>query len=406
VTISVSATTPSTITPTVTSSPITATATNGSVVSVTASETSAAITVTVSGGLTVTATGGSTVAVAVSSPSTVSVSVTSGLSDAPSDGSTYGRKDGAWAVVTTTETDPIYSASEAASFVAGDAAKLAGIEAGAEVNNISDLNATDLTDGGSTTLHTHAGESASDILTKLLTVDGAGSGLDADLLDGNHASAFLTAESDPVWVAFRDTVRTAGTFYGGPAAGSPAIPEFRALVAADIPVISISSLPSGAQQYQVLTTGATPFAPVYSGYLLDGTTGGKTVFAVTNTKTLTLTAADSYNATFPQTGTVAMLQAANVFTTTQTITPATDVVGLIINKSTTADFLQAKSGATIYSGIDNSGRVFSYGGAGITTNALIQTLPQYSSTNIQWQIRHKYLRKRHLLRYFDHPKKS
>ena len=33
--------------------------------------------------------------------------------------------------------------------------KLAGIETGAEVNNISDANATDLTDGGATTLHTH-----------------------------------------------------------------------------------------------------------------------------------------------------------------------------------------------------------------------------------------------------------
>jgi len=34
---------------------------------------------------------------------------------------------------------------------------------------------------------------ASDILTKLQTVDGASSGLDADLLDGNHASAFATS---------------------------------------------------------------------------------------------------------------------------------------------------------------------------------------------------------------------
>jgi hypothetical protein len=33
--------------------------------------------------------------------------------------------------------------------------KLDGIEAGAEVNNITDVNATDLTDGGSTTLHNH-----------------------------------------------------------------------------------------------------------------------------------------------------------------------------------------------------------------------------------------------------------
>lgn len=34
---------------------------------------------------------------------------------------------------------------------------------------------------------------ASDVLTKIKTVDGASSGLDADLLDGNHASAFLTS---------------------------------------------------------------------------------------------------------------------------------------------------------------------------------------------------------------------
>ncbi len=34
---------------------------------------------------------------------------------------------------------------------------------------------------------------AADVLAKLLTVDGSGSGLDADLLDGQHASAFATA---------------------------------------------------------------------------------------------------------------------------------------------------------------------------------------------------------------------
>ena len=58
-------------------------------------------------------------------------------------------------ITSTTETDPVFLASEAASFAAGDKAKLDGIEAGAEVNNISDANATDLTDGGATTLHTH-----------------------------------------------------------------------------------------------------------------------------------------------------------------------------------------------------------------------------------------------------------
>jgi len=50
-----------------------------------------------------------------------------------------------------------------------DGAKLAGIEAGAT-----------------------ADQTASEILTAILTVDGSGSGLDADTLDGQHASAFLT----------------------------------------------------------------------------------------------------------------------------------------------------------------------------------------------------------------------
>lgn len=38
-----------------------------------------------------------------------------------------------------------------------------------------------------------ADQTASEILTAIKTVDGSGSGLDADLLDGNEASAFLTA---------------------------------------------------------------------------------------------------------------------------------------------------------------------------------------------------------------------
>ena len=46
-------------------------------------------------------------------------------------------------------------AGTTASFTTADETKLDGIEAGAEVNNISDTNATDLTDGWDTTLHTH-----------------------------------------------------------------------------------------------------------------------------------------------------------------------------------------------------------------------------------------------------------
>lgn len=52
---------------------------------------------------------------------------------------------------------------------------------------------TDLVNALGTKLNSSA-YTASDVLSKLLTVDGASSGLDADLLDGNHASAFATSE--------------------------------------------------------------------------------------------------------------------------------------------------------------------------------------------------------------------
>jgi len=56
---------------------------------------------------------------------------------------------------------------------AADISKLAGIEAGAT-----------------------ADQTASEILTAIKTVDGTGSGLDADTLDGNEATAFATAGHD------------------------------------------------------------------------------------------------------------------------------------------------------------------------------------------------------------------
>ena len=67
----------------------------------------------------------------------------------------FGGGAGSGGASVSVETDPIFSVSEAASFAAGDKSKLDGIQDGAEVNNISDVNATDLTDSGATTLHTH-----------------------------------------------------------------------------------------------------------------------------------------------------------------------------------------------------------------------------------------------------------
>jgi len=66
----------------------------------------------------------------------------------------YDTASGNWINQTASEAGLQAVLAEGA-FVDGDKSKLDGIEAGAEVNNISDVNATDLTDGGATTLHKH-----------------------------------------------------------------------------------------------------------------------------------------------------------------------------------------------------------------------------------------------------------
>jgi hypothetical protein len=85
-------------------------------------------------------------------------------------------------------------------------------------------------------------------------------------------------------------------------------------------------------EHQVLTVGASPFVPVFSSYLLSGTSGGKTDFAVTSGKTLTLTATDNSGITFtgacvltiPAAGAViaALLGTANVFAAANTFSVA------------------------------------------------------------------------------------
>ncbi len=64
--------------------------------------------------------------------------------------------DNTTASFTTTLASNIATNNSKISFDSTSSSKLAGIEAGAEVNNISDANATDLTDGGATTLHKHS----------------------------------------------------------------------------------------------------------------------------------------------------------------------------------------------------------------------------------------------------------
>jgi hypothetical protein len=166
------------------------------------------------------------------------------------------------------------------------------------------------------------------------------------LLGHNHAGVYepvdatIVRTGDANWIDLTDGGATALHTHAG--IGSPSV------------------LGNGAMQYQTIITGATPFAPVYSGFLLDGTTGGKTVFAVTNTKTLTLTATDSYNLTVPATLTVAGLGIANIFTTTQSINPSSDVEGLIIKMpaTPTKNAFEIKNNAgTVLSQFDANGRL-------------------------------------------------
>jgi hypothetical protein len=115
-------------------------------------------------------------AVSVSSADTIYVTVSAGFTGLGGGGGTNlsaTRTSTTVTVNSDTGTDATIAAadgSNAGVMTSAMQTKLAGIETGAEVN-----------------------DTASEILTKVLTVDGTGSGLDADLLDGNHASAFAAA---------------------------------------------------------------------------------------------------------------------------------------------------------------------------------------------------------------------
>lgn len=71
-------------------------------------------------------------------------------------------------------------------YTSAEKTKLLGIEAGAEVNNISDVNATDLTDGGDTSLHTHDDRyyTETEVNTLLSNKFDTPSGSPSDYLDG------------------------------------------------------------------------------------------------------------------------------------------------------------------------------------------------------------------------------
>ena len=142
---------------------------------------------------------------------------------------------------------------------------------------------------------------------------------DGGLMVGNAAGAVsvvaagLTTQilvgggalTDPAWGTDLPTAVTIGSGYiyrvggtdvnvpnGGTGVSTLALNGI--LFGNDASAVGVTAI--GAQ-YNILTVGASPFVPAWSGYLLDGTTGGKTNLAVTSGKTLTLTAVDNANLT-------------------------------------------------------------------------------------------------------------
>ena len=110
--------------------------------------------------LSITATSPNAYTITATQPAPITITVALGASGTVTSVATTAPITGG--TITGAGTIGISAATTAAagSMSASDKTKLDGIEAGAEVNNISDVNATDLTDGGSTTLHSHANDHA------------------------------------------------------------------------------------------------------------------------------------------------------------------------------------------------------------------------------------------------------
>ena len=108
----------------------------------------------------VTATSPTAYTITVTQPAAVTVTAALGASGTVTSIATTAPITGG--TITGSGTIGIDAATTAAagSMSASDKTKLDGIASGAQVNNISDVNATDLTDGGVTSLHSHANDHA------------------------------------------------------------------------------------------------------------------------------------------------------------------------------------------------------------------------------------------------------
>jgi hypothetical protein len=151
----------------------------------------------------------------------------------------------------------------------------------------STLSSSNLSDSGDLVKTTDY--TASDVLTKLLTVDGDGSGLDADLLDGSHKSSFLLKADNLSDLSSTSTARsnlglgTASTYNAGTSANN--IVQLNG--SAQLPAID-GSLLTGITATQVSGISGT-YAPL-SSPALTGTPTAPTASPGTNTTQIATTA--------------------------------------------------------------------------------------------------------------------
>ena len=255
-------------------------------------------------------------AVNLSASGNITVTGTVDGRDVAADGTKLdGIEAGATADQTAAEIKTAYeSNADTNAYTDAEKSKLAGVAAGAEVNTVDSVNAQtgavvldadDISDATTTNKFTTAADisklagieagatadqTAAEILTAIKTVDGAGSGLDADVLDGQQGSYYLDANN----FVNMPAGYTGWTVSDG--TNSESITDGSSVTFAATGTASVSYNTTT----NTLTVGATDTNTTYSagtGLSLSGTTFNNT--APDQTVTLTGSGATSISGTYP-----------------------------------------------------------------------------------------------------------